>query len=64
MNINIDLNDEQGHRLNELAGKLNVTAAELARAAIEDLLSRRDPDFEQAVQHVLKKNADLYRRLS
>ena len=62
--ITISLSEEQSARLSELSQRLNVTVEELARAGIEDLLNSGDEDFEQAAQHVLKKNAELYRRLS
>ena len=64
MTINIDLDDEQARRLEEQAGRLNITVSDLARAAIQDLLSRQEPDFVRAVERVLNKNADLYRRLA
>ena len=31
---------------------------------IEELLARPEPAFEQAVEYVLSKNAELYRRLA
>jgi hypothetical protein len=36
----------------------------LARAALSDLLAERDEDFRAAAERVLRKNADLYRRLT
>lgn len=62
--ITISLSDEQSARLLELSQRLNVTVEELARAGIEDLLNGGDEHFEQAAEHVVKKNAELYRRLS
>jgi len=62
--IPISLSDEQSARLSELSKRLNVTVEELARAGIEDLLNGSDEQFEQAALHVIKNNAELYRRLS
>ena len=62
--ITIKLSDDQLAKLAELSQRLNVTVEDLARAGIEDLLNGSDEQFEQAAQHVLKKNAELYRRLS
>jgi antitoxin FitA len=62
--ITISLSEEQSARLSELSKRLNVTVEELARAGIEDLLNSSDEDFEQAAQHVMQNNAELYRRLS
>jgi len=43
---------------------LKVDANELAKAAINDLVSRPADDFERAVRYVLDKNRELYRRLA
>jgi predicted transcriptional regulator len=64
MTLTIELDEEQNQRLEDAARRLNVTAPELARAAINDLLSRQDDDFERTIERVLKKNAELYRRLA
>tara|TARA_R110002020_G_scaffold81934_4_gene203074 strand:+ start:754 stop:969 length:216 start_codon:yes stop_codon:yes gene_type:complete len=64
MNLSLELTNEQSIRLNELAGELGVDPLDLARAAINDLLTKPDDDFDRAAQYVLKKNSELYRRLS
>lgn len=64
MTLTVDLDEDQTRRLEETARRLNVTVSELARAAINDLLTRQDDDFERAMERVLKKNAELYRRLA
>ncbi len=64
MSISLQLDDEQSARLQELAGELGVDAHELARAAVNDLLSRPDEEFDRAAKFVLEKNRELYRRLS
>ena len=50
-------------KLQEIAARLQVTPEALAATSIEELLTRPDEMFEQTVSYVLKKNADLYRRL-
>lgn len=64
MSMVVQLGDEQSRQLQEIARELKVDPAELARAAINDLVSRRTDDFERAAQFVLEKNRELYRRLS
>ena len=64
MSISLHLNDEQSRRLLELALELQVDPADLAKAAIQDLLSRPADDFDRPAQRVLEKNHELYRRLS
>ena len=62
--ITIDLPDEHLARLREIAARFGVTPEELARVSIEELLTQPDEKFEAAADYVLKKNAELYRRLT
>jgi len=64
MTILLELDEVQSQRLRDLALALKVDANELARAAINDLVSRPADDFDRAVQYVLEKNRELYRRLA
>ena len=41
-----------------------MTAEDLAAASIEALLAQPGDDFARAVELVLRKNAELYRRLA
>ena len=41
-----------------------VTSEELLATSIEDLLAQPEDSFQTAVEFVLKKNAELYRRLA
>lgn len=62
--ITIALPEEHLVRLNEMARQLGVVPEDLVRVSIEELLTRPEADFEQAVNYVLRKNAELYRRLA
>ncbi len=64
MSISLNLDEEQSARLEERARELGVDARELAKAAVNDLLTRPADDFDRAAQFVLEKNRELYRRLS
>lgn len=64
MTLNLELNEQQARRLQEVARRLNVSVNDLARAAINDLLAKPDNDFEHAAERVLKKNTELYKRLA
>ena len=64
MTLSLELDEQQSERLQQRANELKVDPQVLARAAINDLLSRSDDDFERAARLVLDKNRDLYRRLS
>jgi predicted kinase len=62
--ITIELPEERLQKLRELAAQLGVAPEELIRASVEGLLNRPDDRFRQAAEYVLKKNAELYRRLA
>jgi hypothetical protein len=62
--ITITLPDDRLLKLKERATRLSVSPEELVRVSIEELLSRPDEAFQRAVNYVLEKNAELYRRLA
>ncbi len=64
MTINLEFDEQQTQRLQEAARRLNVSVNDLAKAAISDLLAKPESEFDQAANRVLKKNAELYRRLA
>jgi hypothetical protein len=64
MKLSIDLSPAQADRLRLEAERLGLTPEDLAKAAIADLLATPGEDFKAAADRVLKKNAELYRRLA
>jgi hypothetical protein len=62
--LTITLSEERFARLKEIATRFNVSAEDLARVGIEELLKQPDEKFAQAVEYLLTKNAELYRRLA
>jgi len=64
MNVAFELPTAQAEKLRQEAERLGISPADLARAALTDLLADRDEDFRTATERVLRKNADLYRRLA
>jgi hypothetical protein len=62
--ITITLPEDRFGRLKELAMRFGVAPEDLARAGIEDLLTRPDDAFRQALDNLLNKNTDLYQRLA
>ena len=62
--FNIDLPDEYITKLQETADRLGVSPQDLIRASIEELLNQPDESFKQTLDYVLKKNAELYKRLA
>jgi predicted transcriptional regulator len=62
--ITVTLPDERLVKLKEIAANLGVTPEELVRLSVEELLTRPDQAFQQAVERVLEKNKELYGRLA
>lgn len=60
----ISLSEKQSQQLREIADQYHIAPEELVRASIEDLLNRSQEDFQVALEYVLKKNAELYKRLA
>jgi hypothetical protein len=62
--ITITLPDERLMALKEIATNLGVSPEELVRLSVEELLAGPDDAFQQAVDRVLQKNEELYKRLA
>lgn len=62
--ITLALPEDRLLKLKEMAGRLGITPEDLVRVSVEELLGRPEEDFRKATDYVLKKNADLYRRLA
>ena len=63
MKLAIELPPAQAEKLRAEAERLGLSAEELARAALNDLLSAPDPEFQAVARRVVSKNQDLYKRL-
>jgi hypothetical protein len=63
MKISLEVTGAQAQQLIEAANRLNVPPADLAAAAVRDLVTLPDPEFERAARRVLEKNRELYERL-
>lgn len=62
--ITIAISDERLLKLKELAARYQVAPEELVRVSLEEILTRPEDAFQQALNYVIKKNAELYRRLA
>jgi antitoxin FitA len=62
--ITIPIPDDRMRRLQELAARFNITPEDLVRVSVEELLARPEEQFRLALDYVLNKNAELYRRLA
>jgi hypothetical protein len=62
--ITITVSEEQLTKLKSKSSSSGIKLEDLILLSIEELLSRPDEDFQQAMKYVLQKNAELYRRLA
>lgn len=62
--ITISLSEEHLAKLKALSARYKVTPEALLQISVDELLSKPDPDFQRAADHVLRKNAELYKRLA
>lgn len=62
--LTISLPDEPMSRLKELAIEAGVDPEELLQSSIVEWFAKPKDDFAQVAAYVLKKNAELYRRLA
>ena len=62
--ITIPLSDERAAQLRVWAEEAGVPPEEFLRRRVEQLLDRPDQQFQKAADHLLQKNAELYRRLA
>lgn len=60
--LTIELTDEQAQLLAQDAERLHVTPQELAVQRVAAPPAERD--FDEAMEYVFRKNAELYRRLA
>ena len=62
--LTVALPEDRLQELQEIAARYNVSPEALVRVSIEELLTRSDESFRNALDYVLTKNAELYRRLA
>lgn len=62
--ITLAISDDSALKLEELAKAAGVKPTELLRASVEEWLAHPRADFADVAAYVLKKNAELYRRLA
>ena len=62
--LKITVSEERAAKLEEKARRLKVTPEALLEASLEELLEQPDENFQQVMDRVLTKNAELYRRLA
>ena len=62
--LQLQLPEPTATKLHEAAERLRVSPERLAILSIEEKLAQIEDEFGRSADYALKKNADLYRRLS
>ena len=62
--LEVSLPEPTANRLEDAAQRLGVSPEDLLRISLEEKLSRLDDSFRDALEHVVSKNEELYKRLS
>ncbi len=62
--IIVEIDDSRAAILREKAKRFGLLPDQFVTASIEDLISRPEPDFEEAMRKVMDKNKELYKRLA
>ncbi len=62
--ITIKIPDERLLKLQKTANNLGVSIEELVLMGVEEILNKPNASFKGAMDYVLKKNTELYKRLA
>ena len=62
--ITVTLSEDRLQKLQDLAEQFRIAPEELLRVSVEELIARPQADFQKAIDYVLKKNKELYKRLA
>jgi hypothetical protein len=60
----VNLPDQLAIKVKEAAIRIGISPEEFIKSGVEEKLLLLDSDFRNAIEHVLNKNAELYRRLA
>jgi hypothetical protein len=61
--ITLNLPDDSVKELRKRAAELDLSVEQLLQLRVEDILAEPEDQFRRAMEYVLKKNSELYRRL-
>ena len=60
----LQLSEQTASKVQEAAERLNLSPEAFLLLSVEEKLMQVGPEFQVASDYVLKKNAELYRRLA
>jgi hypothetical protein len=62
--VTVNLSDQLAIKVKKAASKFGISPEEFIKSGVEEKLLLLDSDFRNAIEYVLNKNAELYRRLA
>ncbi len=62
--ITVEIDDSKAVLLREKSEKFGILPDQFVTASIEELIGQPEPEFENAMQKVISKNKELYKRLA
>jgi len=62
--VTVTLSEDRFQKLQDLAKQFNIPVEQLLRVSFEELAMRPQEDFQKALEYVLEKNKELYKRLA
>jgi len=62
--LSISISEERLQKLKAVAARYKVEPEELIQISIDELINQPEQAVLDAIEYVLHKNADLYRRLA
>ena len=62
--LTINISEREREDLKERAERLGLQLEELATLSLRALLFQDGPEFSRALEYLLRKNEELYRRLA
>lgn len=62
--VTVNLPDQLAIKVREAENKFGISPEEFIKSGVEEKLLLLDSDFRNTIEHVLNKNAELYRRLA
>ncbi|HKV37805.1 MAG TPA: CopG family transcriptional regulator [Blastocatellia bacterium] len=62
--VELELPEDIIAKLEKASAQLGISPEQLLRLSVEEKLTRLDDEFDNAADYVLRKNAELYKRLA
>ncbi|MCH8956371.1 DNA-binding protein [candidate division KSB1 bacterium] len=62
--ITISLSEEVAAQLKDASKKIGIKPEDLMLVSLQEKLANLDSEFTDAMKYVLRKNAELYKRLA